>query len=119
MQRSPGDCANFRRSVQQKLIQVLGVATVQLRRELGEPKASVARFNTPLEQATSTSPDALQMLIEGYPHSLLADFAGATGYYQRAAQIDTTLAMAYIKVRRPTRQLRDSDCATGSQRHYE
>ena len=44
-----------------QIIHVLGVTAEQLRRELGEQKASVGMFNEPLEGATSASPEAVQL----------------------------------------------------------
>ncbi len=44
------------------VVHVLGVSAAQLRAKLGEPDASVARFNKPLDEATSASPEALQLL---------------------------------------------------------
>ena len=42
-----------------QIVKTLGAAGHQLRRELGEPEDSLSRFNTPLENETSPSPDAL------------------------------------------------------------
>lgn len=78
-----------------KVIQTLGVALVQLRGKLGEPAASIARFNKPLETATSASPEALQLLTDGYRRHLAGDFAGAISFYQRAIEADPNLALAY------------------------
>src|SRR4030095_3063102 len=38
---------------QNQVVHVLGLAAAQLRRELGEPEASLAIFNQPLEEALS------------------------------------------------------------------
>ena len=78
-----------------EIIRMLGLSVAELRRDLGEPASNVASFNTPLEEATSGSPEALQLMIEGYRHHLVADFRGAIQYYQRAIQIDQNFAIAY------------------------
>src|ERR1700733_8409377 len=77
-----------------QVVRTLGLETVELRSELGEPAVSVAKFNKPLESATSSSPEALQMLIEGHKRHLLSDFRGAISNYQHALDLDPNLAEA-------------------------
>jgi tetratricopeptide (TPR) repeat protein len=77
------------------VVHILGVAAVELRVKLGEPAASIARFNRPLEEATSSSPEAVQRLTEGYRHHLEGDTRGAIPYYQQAAGLDPDFALAY------------------------
>jgi serine/threonine protein kinase len=77
-----------------QVVRTLGLETGELRSKLGEPAASVARFNKSLEAATSSSPEALQMLVEGHKRHLLSDFPGAISYYQRALDLDPNLAEA-------------------------
>ena len=43
-----------------QVVKMLGVAGRQLREKLGEPRASLREFNQPLEEATSSSVEALQ-----------------------------------------------------------
>jgi pentatricopeptide repeat protein len=94
------DQENFARVKQDALkrediVRDLGVAAVKLRRKLGEPSASIAQFNQPLELATSSSPEALQLLTEGYKHHIVNDLPTAESFYQRAIQVDPNLALAY------------------------
>jgi len=77
------------------IVHVLGLAAVQLRRKLGEPSASIAKFNQPLELATSSSPEALQLLTEGYKHHIVNDLQTAGPLYQRAIEVDPNFALAY------------------------
>jgi eukaryotic-like serine/threonine-protein kinase len=77
-----------------QVVHTLGLETVELRSKLGEPAASVVRFNKPLESATSSSPEALQRLIEGHKRHLVSDFRGAISNYQRALDLDPNLAEA-------------------------
>jgi tetratricopeptide (TPR) repeat protein len=88
--RARNDVAN-----RNELIHQFGVAEAQLRKKLGEPKASLARFNKPLEEATSASPEALQAGLIGYKHHLAADFMGAALNYEKAIELDPKLALAY------------------------
>jgi len=77
------------------IVKALGSAAVKLRAELGEPADSIARFNRPLDEATSRSPEALQLLTEGYRSHLGGDVRGALAYYERAVVIDPGFALAH------------------------
>jgi tetratricopeptide (TPR) repeat protein len=48
-----------------------------------------------LDRATTSSPDALQLLALGYEKQLRGDTSGALGYYQRAIEKDPNFALAY------------------------
>jgi serine/threonine protein kinase/tetratricopeptide (TPR) repeat protein len=77
-----------------QVVHALGLAAVDLRGKLGEPQASIARFNKPLDTAASASPEALEMLLEGYKRNLVLDLRGAVSNYQRALELDPNLAAA-------------------------
>ena len=77
------------------VIHTLGVAATQLRALLGEPGVSVARFNTPLDQATSASPDAVELLTLGYRRHLAGNPHDAVPYYERAIRADPDFALAH------------------------
>jgi eukaryotic-like serine/threonine-protein kinase len=77
-----------------QVVPALGLRAVELRAKLGEPQASIARFNKPLAEAASASPEALAMLLEGYKRNLLYDLRGAVSSYQRALKLDPNLAAA-------------------------
>ena len=77
-----------------QVVHALGLATAQLRRKLGEPQASLARFNKPLEEALSSSVDALQALSLGSKRYNLGDAKGAIPYHKRALDLDPNFAFA-------------------------
>ena len=77
------------------IVRTLGLSVVQLRLKLGEPRDSVRRFNQPLDLATSSSPEALQLLVLGYKKQLSGDIPSALGYYNRAIEKDPNFALAY------------------------
>jgi eukaryotic-like serine/threonine-protein kinase len=77
------------------IIRTFGSSAFQLREKLGESKDSLRKFNQPLDQATSSSPDALAFLASGYKKQLSGDIPSALGDYQRALEKDPNLALAY------------------------
>ena len=77
------------------VVAALGNAALQLRRELGEPASSVDKYNSPLDRATSSSPDALELLTLGYRRHLTGNLLEAIPYYERAVQTDPNLALAH------------------------
>ncbi len=77
------------------VVATLGRAALQLRKELGEPAASAASYNVTLQEATSSSPDALELLTLGYRRQLAGSSLDAIPYYQRAVQMDPNLGLAH------------------------
>ncbi len=77
-----------------EIVHVSGLLGEELRRKMGEPRASVAEFSKPLEVATSTSPEALQLLTGGFRAHMVRD-PQAASFYQRAIGLDPQLALAY------------------------
>jgi hypothetical protein len=65
----------------EKVLDTLGEAASKLRSELGESLATVQRFDVPLEQATTSSLEALK--------------AYSRGDYQRAIELDPSFALGY------------------------
>jgi eukaryotic-like serine/threonine-protein kinase len=82
-------------SARNQVIHELGVTAVRLRRKLGEPAESLARFNQPLEKATSASLEALQTGAEGTKLFLGGNPQAALPLYQRGIELDPDLALTY------------------------
>jgi eukaryotic-like serine/threonine-protein kinase len=74
------------------VLDALGKAASEMRRRLGEFLSTVQKYNTPLEQATTPSLEALQAYSFGQNTD---DDAAALAFYQRAIQLDPNFAMAY------------------------
>jgi len=78
------------------VLDALGKAASEMRRKLGESLSTVQKFNTPLEQATTPSLEALQAYNLGWQAFFAhGDSAAAVSFFQRAAQLDPNFAMAY------------------------
>jgi serine/threonine protein kinase/DNA-binding winged helix-turn-helix (wHTH) protein/tetratricopeptide (TPR) repeat protein len=81
-----------------QIVKTLGAAGLQLRRELGEPENSLTKFNTPLENETSWSLEALQALSQAQRRRAEQGDAAAIPQYKRAIELDSNLAMAYLNL---------------------
>ena len=82
----------------EKVLDALGEAASKLRTELGESLATVQKFDVPLEQATTSSLEALKAYSLGEnAHREKGPDAGLP-YHQRAIELDPNFAMGYLKV---------------------
>ena len=82
----------------EKVLDTLGQAASKLRGELGESLATVQKLDVPLEQATTSSLEALQAYSLGWKASNEKGYAAALPYHQRAIQLDPNFAMGYWAV---------------------
>src|SRR5271170_2519221 len=82
-------------SARNQVVHELGATGVRLRRKLGEPTESLARFNQPLEKATSASLEALQTGALGTKLFLAGNAQAALPLYQRGIELDPDLALTY------------------------
>jgi len=82
-------------SERNQVVHELGVLAVRLRKKLGEPAESLARFNQPLEKATSASLEALQSGAEGTRLFLAGNPQAALPLYERGIELDPDLALTY------------------------
>jgi eukaryotic-like serine/threonine-protein kinase len=82
----------------EKVLNTLGEAASKLRGELGESLATVQKFDVPLEQATTSSLEALKAYSLGLKAGDEKDTAASLPYHQRAIQLDPNFAMGYLAV---------------------
>jgi DNA-binding winged helix-turn-helix (wHTH) protein len=92
------------------VLDALGKAASAMRSKLGESLSTVQKYNTPLEQATTSSLEALQAYNFGLNTD---DDVAALAFYQRAIQLDPNFAMAYWALANTTG---DTALAAGSAR---
>jgi eukaryotic-like serine/threonine-protein kinase len=79
----------------EKVLDTLGKASADLRRKLGESLSSIQKFDTPLQEATTTSLEALKLESVGSAMNNNGDFHGALEPTKRAIELDPNFAMAY------------------------
>lgn len=77
------------------VLKTLDKAASDLRGKLGESVASVQKFATPLEQATTPSLEALQAYTLGKEAHQALEEETAIPYLKRAVELDPNFAMAY------------------------
>jgi eukaryotic-like serine/threonine-protein kinase len=80
----------------ENVLKVLGVAATGLREKLGESLKTVQKLDTPIEQATTPSLEALQAYSLGRKTMQgQADFTAAVPLFERAIELDANFAMAH------------------------
>ena len=78
------------------VLDALGKTASEIRKKLGESLSTVQKFDTPLEQATTPSLEALQAYSLGRKSMTgKTDFPAAVSLFQRAIGLDPNFAMAY------------------------
>jgi tetratricopeptide (TPR) repeat protein len=81
-----------------KVLNAVGDAAANLRRGLGESLATVQKFDVPLQDATTSSLEALQAFSTGIKIGREKGADAALVYDQRAIQLDPNFAMGYEAV---------------------
>jgi tetratricopeptide (TPR) repeat protein len=79
----------------EQVLKALDRAASSLRRKLGESLGSVQRFTTPLEEATTSSLEALEAFSLGQAEHRKLDEDKAMPHLKRAIELDPNFAMAY------------------------
>ena len=85
-------------AVKEKVLDAVGVAAAKLRGELGESLATVQKFDVPLEQATTSSLEALKAYSLGRKAVQEGGPAAALPHQQRAIELDPNFALGYWAV---------------------
>jgi len=81
--------------------QVLGAvsdATGRMRQKLGESLASIKKFDKPLQEATTSSLEALKAFTLGDAQANRGEQFPAIPLYQRAIELDPNFALAYARL---------------------
>jgi hypothetical protein len=80
------------------ILHALGEAATRLRGRLGESLASIQKYDAPVEQATTTSLDALQAYSLGIKTRFASGTDKAIPFFARAIKLDPNFAMAHARV---------------------
>src|SRR5438445_8147717 len=78
-----------------RVLDALGKVALEMRRRLGESLSTVQKYNTPLEQATTPSLEALQAFSLGVKAQFAGDDVAPVAFFQSAIQLDPNFAAAY------------------------
>jgi len=79
----------------EEVLNTLGKAATSLRERLGESLASIQRFDTPVEQATTSSLEALKAYTLGERAADAKGDVDAIPFLKRAVELDPNFAIAY------------------------
>jgi eukaryotic-like serine/threonine-protein kinase len=82
----------------EKVLNAVGDAAAKLRGQLGESLSTVKTLDAPLEQATTSSLEALQAYSQGMRTNSQKGVDSALPYFQRAIQLDPNFAMGYRRL---------------------
>jgi tetratricopeptide (TPR) repeat protein/predicted Ser/Thr protein kinase len=82
------------------VVRRIGQMAADLRKKLGESLASVQAFDVPLEQATTSSLEALQAYSAGVAAMESGQSASAFALFTRATELDPDFAVAYAGLAR-------------------
>jgi DNA-binding winged helix-turn-helix (wHTH) protein len=80
------------------VLDALGKTASEMRNKLGESLSTVQKFDTPLEQATTPSLEALKAYSLGRRAMQGSEFAAAVPFFQRAIGLDPNFAMAHARL---------------------
>ena len=82
----------------EKVLQALGTAAKDIRGPLGETVSSIEKFSAPVEQATTSSLEALKAYAMGDEKRSREGDLAAMPFYKRAVELDPNFAMAYARL---------------------
>ncbi len=77
------------------VLAALGKISANIRKQLGESLSTIQKYDTPIEQASTSSLAALQAFSRGRQAVLAGDNPGAVPFFQQAIQLDPNFAVAY------------------------
>ena len=82
----------------EQVLGAVGKAASSLRGKLGESLASVQKFDAPVEEATTSSLEALKAFSLGEAERDKGDEFAAIPFYKHAIELDPNFAVAYARV---------------------
>jgi eukaryotic-like serine/threonine-protein kinase len=98
------------------VLDALGKTASEIRNKLGESLSTVQKLDTPLEQATTPSLEALQAYSLGQKTFLNGEYAAVVPLLEQAIHLDPNFAMAYAFIGDDYANLGESSLAVESYR---
>jgi serine/threonine protein kinase/tetratricopeptide (TPR) repeat protein len=107
-------------ATKEQVLKALGTAASNIREKLGESLSSIQRFDAPVEQATTSSLEALKAFSLGDEMRTRGAYTEAIPFYKRAVEIDPNFALAIARLSVMYFNLRQFEPASSfSQRAFE
>jgi len=107
-------------SRKEDVLNTLGKAATSLREKLGESLGSIQKFDAPIEQATTSSLDALKAYSLGYRTMATASNTGALPFFKHAIELDPNFADAYAQLATAYGNMGETDLAAeNAQKAFE
>ena len=104
----------------EQVLPAMDKAAAKLRARLGESLASVQEYDTPAEQATTSSLEALQAYSLGRKALMAGNFKEAISRFDHASRLDPDFAMSYMSLAVIYSNMRESNLAEeNATRAYE
>ena len=82
----------------ENVLSALGTATSNLRQKLGESLSSIQKYDVKIEQATTSSLEALKAYAMGDEERTKGRARESLVFYQRAVELDPNFAIAYARI---------------------
>ena len=82
----------------EQVLSALGKAALELREKLGESLSSIKKHDVPIEQATTSSLEALKAYAMGNEERAKGNNQEEIRFYKRAIELDPNFAMAYARM---------------------
>jgi serine/threonine protein kinase/tetratricopeptide (TPR) repeat protein len=82
----------------EQVLSALGKAALDLREKLGESLNSIKRHDVPIEQATTSSLEALKAFTMGNEERTKGNVFESLALYKRAVELDPNFAMAHARI---------------------
>ena len=102
------------------VLEALGKTASQIRNNLGESLSTVQKFDTPLDQATTPSLEALKAFSSGVKVEYTRGDAAAIPFYKHAIEVDPSFAFAYAYLGLATNSIGEPSIAVGyTRKAYE
>jgi eukaryotic-like serine/threonine-protein kinase len=102
------------------VLDALGLTASDIRNKLGESLSTVRKFDTPLEQATTSSLEALKAFSSGRRVLSAKGSAAAIPFFKHAIELDANFGLAYAMLGRMYGDIGESGLAAGyTRKAYE